>query len=466
VDASRPDDSGVATNWATAKHTIQAAIDLTVDGDTVWVTNGVYDTGGAIAPICRNLPYVAELSVFTNKLMNRVCITNGIFVRSVNGANATIIQGSSDNGTFGTNAVRCAYLLSGAVMDGFTLTGGYTFRFDLNLTQLDGYGGGALLISNAVLNCCKLVGNQAFSGGGAWCWTDCAMNNCLIVSNVAFAGGGAMLDHGTLNNCTIAVNACYSNYTNLSGGVWEGYASDIYISSGNLNNCIAFPDDPAGYYCEGLADQYYSCIPWTRRSFEGNIKTNPVFNDNASDFQLKTNSPCINAGNNGYVFGATDLNGNPRIIDGTVDMGAYEFYGAQDDYDSDGIPNGWAAEHFGGITRTDANAVCSNGVNTIRQAYVAGLDPNDPQSRFSFSVDTATFFGNILRWQSVSGREYSVYYSTNLVNGFTPLIRHLVTGEGAYIDEVYEYDGPRYYKIDVQIDNNPDDNVTPPMIRF
>jgi hypothetical protein len=39
---------------------------------------------------------------------------------------------------------------------------------------------------------------------------------------------------------------------------------------------------------------------------------------------LQANSPCINAGNNGYVVSATDLDGNPRIVGGTVDVGAYE----------------------------------------------------------------------------------------------------------------------------------------------
>ena len=43
VDVSRPDDTGSATNWTTAKQTIQAAVDLTTDGDTVWVTNGIYN---------------------------------------------------------------------------------------------------------------------------------------------------------------------------------------------------------------------------------------------------------------------------------------------------------------------------------------------------------------------------------------------------------------------------------------
>ena len=43
------------------------------------------------------------------------------------------------------------------------------------------------------------------------------------------------------------------------------------------------------------------------------------------DFHLKSTSPCIDAGVvQSWMAGAEDLDGKPRTVNGTVDMGAYE----------------------------------------------------------------------------------------------------------------------------------------------
>ena len=71
----------------------------------------------------------------------------------------------------------------------------------------------------------------------------------------------------------------------------------------------------------------YCCTTPLPSEGDGNISDEPLFVDLAGgNLRLQTNSPCIDAGDNIYVVGDTDLDGNTRIVSGTVDMGAYEFH--------------------------------------------------------------------------------------------------------------------------------------------
>ncbi len=88
------------------------------------------------------------------------------------------------------------------------------------------------------------------------------------------------------------------------------------------------------------------------------------------------------------------------------------------DFDSDGIPNGWEYDRFGGVTNANPAAMASNGVNTLLEAYIADLDPHDSASVLAIADGGAPHLTLTLDPTS-TGRVYDVEWSTNLLE--TPI---------------------------------------------
>jgi len=337
----------------------------------------------------------------------------------------------------GTNSIAGG---GGAFVGSAGLANNCIFRWNTAASE----GGGAHVYMGGMLKNCTLSNNSAPRGGGAHLiWAE--LINCVLINNSADYGGGAYgHTEGRLNNCTVARNS--ANYD--GGGVW--------LSSGGLYNCIIYRNKVRFI----MKDIYRNgAFIWNTFAYDG--ITNGVdgciksaaspFVNSLTDFRLGSGVPCINAGNNTYAPAGTDLAGNPRIIDGIVDMGAYEFFVGTNDFDSDGLPNEWESDHFGNITNAVGSATCSNGVNNVREAYIAGLDPNDPESKFLASVLRSPT-SSILGWNATSGRVYAVQWSTNLLDGFQPLETNIAWTAGGYTDSVYNAHGQLFYKIDVQMD--------------
>ena len=186
------------------------------------------------------------------------------------------------------------------------------------------YGGGVYCEEGGVVNSCKIIANSvtnAFSyGGGLMCYRGGEAFNCAVISNNANLNGGGvyLYYYSSINNCTISGNS--------AGGEGGGVFCNV---AGTSTNCIIYYNSaPSGHNWYNLTKtNYVYCCTTPEPGGVGNITNAPMFvNIGAANYHLLEGSPCIDAGTNlPWMIGATDLDGNPRIYDGTVDMGAYEF---------------------------------------------------------------------------------------------------------------------------------------------
>jgi len=295
---------------------------------------------------------------------------------------------------------------------------------------IDTGGGGA---SFGTLNNCTLTGNSArVDGGGANGGT---LNNCTLSGNSADHGGGA--DGCTMNNCTVSGNSA-----NFTGGGASG---------GTLNNCIVYYNTAAS----GGANYYgptlnYCCTTPPPPGGPGNFTNAPLFLDQAGgNLRLQSNSPCINAGLNAYAPAGLDLDGHPRIVGGTVDVGAYEFpspnslisYAWLQQY---GLPTDGSADY------ADPDG---DGLNNW-QEWRAGTDPTNPLSVLRLMKPVPRPSGIAVRWLSVSNRAYLLERSTNLGVAplFLPLSSNIVgqAGSTTLLDTNVAGVGPVFYRVGVQ----------------
>ena len=169
-------------------------------------------------------------------------------------------------------------------------------------------GGGA---QQSVVVDCILSNNAAPGtgwGGGA---NNCLLLNCVLVGNQAGYRGGAA-ENSTLINCTVVGNT----------------GQPDSLDGCNLKNCIAYYNSPDNGEGSGDGTSFTNCCVAAMPALNSanNITNPPAFvNLAGGDFHLSAASPCINAGNNSFITNTTDLDGDPRIVGGIVDIGAYEF---------------------------------------------------------------------------------------------------------------------------------------------
>ena len=144
--------------------------------------------------------------------------------------------------------------------------------------------------------------------------------------------------------------------------------------------------------------------------------------------------------------GPTDLDGNPRTVSGTVDIGAYEYQGP-----GSVISYAWLRQ-YGLPTDGPADYADPNhdGMNNW-QEWVCGTCPTNAQSalRLLFAAPAGT--NVMVIWQSVAGVSYFLERSTNLtaISPFTLLATNLPGQPGAtsFTDTNAASLSPLFYRV-------------------
>ena len=257
----------------------------------------------------------------------------------------------------GNSATLCLFINNAsALVDGFTIQNGY---------NPGGFGGGVDIDAAGTVQNCIIKNNQARDGGGVALDYGGLVQNCFIKNNLAsdnsstgFGGGIRLLFDGEVRNCEITDNASFQ----YGGGVniWAGGKVKNCViaqntapdgagirlwNNGSIYNCIIYYNIGTNYVVSGAGNNYYNCCSTPILPGGSNcISAIPIFVSpppGSPDYHLQPASPCINTGVNiGWMASVPDLDGNPRIINVTVDMGPYEFFiPAPADADGDGIPD-------------------------------------------------------------------------------------------------------------------------------
>ena len=223
-------DANNGKSWATAKKTIQAAVNLCNDGDTVIVDDGEYSDTTAWTVVNSGTTYNNPTVVQITKRIHLVS-RNGKHKTHIVGQLANTSSGVANDGT----AHRCIYVnnVANVLIEGFTIRNGATAGAAAGNNTFDSAGGvcggsnsSGYLVDCDVVNCragvgaalsryivpirCAFIGNYSVNAQYVFYRTTGAYN-CVIANNGPASRNGACfasVQGVKAVNCTFIDNTC------------------------------------------------------------------------------------------------------------------------------------------------------------------------------------------------------------------------------------------------------------------
>jgi len=255
--------------------------------------------------------------IYMNKVFDNVMVRHCNFTSNTgNYGGALAVDGLASPAIISTPSIyNCNFYANNAFrVPGQAITAGGAFFTNRATSK----------IVNCIFNSNTAVGNGANPGkGGAMHVTGNAgvnkVINCLFVNNTSGQDGGAFWSENTdaeLINCTF-----YGNDASWSG---DGLTFST-PSKGTITNCLIYNHSDGGYSGGTYTTTFlpYGSNPLFVNTSDLDGPDN-VFGTLDDGLRLQNASPAKNMGTNSAVTILNDLSGYPRILQTTVDAGAFE----------------------------------------------------------------------------------------------------------------------------------------------
>ncbi len=279
--------------------------------------------------------------------------------------------------------------------------------------------------------------------------------------------GGGLIE--TLNGTLAVVSLYYDN--GEGGGYFDGVsltATNLVPRSGietNDSSSIDFPvpQDQGGFIAA--------------LSFTGNAGADTGEFGETGLFGLLVDGSISNQPNTRYFKTSADSgsiasvgcfsglsNGTHRILgyrSGSVEAQGVTLVGfstvsdagqAVPDADADGLPDSWELLYFPDVSEAAPDEIAANGINTMKEAYISGINPTEPEAGFQMDSLTEAGGAYVLTWQGVPGRVYTVYWAPDLQTPFTVLAGNLPWDAGSFIDTLHPESDQGFYRIEAAIE--------------
>lgn len=245
-----------------------------------------------------------------------------------------------------TTYINCKITNNSSSLDGGAIynNSGTLKFFGCDISSNSAPYGGAINVQSdiIIIDRCTLSGNSASTNGGVIYLDNTSSKteiyNSLLVGNFApeksIMGMNSPVSNSNVSKiigCTIANNRNTSTDPNSSFIIVMPYNNGVFqnniltnnisprvLLNGNVSNCIID---------QIIAANSATNVTTIAPTFVNpNIAAAAPFQHNNYDYKLTINSAGINSGNNNFVnpLFNFDLSGNARVIDTTVDIGAYE----------------------------------------------------------------------------------------------------------------------------------------------